>query len=400
MHLTAERGWVNDPLAPTWDGSRYHLFFQYVPDSTQWRTGCHWGHAVSDDLLHWRELDVALAPGDGDDGVWSGSLVRHPGGWRIFYTSVDAADQQLGRVRWADSPTLDGPWTKGEVVAETPRGLGVTAFRDPFVVAEPGGWRMLVGLSLDHAVAAVATWSSPDLSRWTYEGLAASRPSSQVDPVWTGSLWECPQLVEVGGRRHLVVSAWHDGLLHHVAAAPAGPDPTVLAPAQWQQLTAGSGYYAPASFVDAEGEPGLVFWLRGLHDDEAVRAGALSVPHRLGRNGDRLVLRLHPAVTTAARSRRDGSNAALAEPSDLAVAPFRARAGGATVLTVSYDDGRVVVEVGETRESVEAPSAGVQVLVDGPCTEVVTLGGAVAHTLPGPTWWDDDADGASWRWLP
>jgi beta-fructofuranosidase len=53
LHLTADRGWVNDPLAPTWDGERYHLFFQYVPGSVEWAPNCHWGHAVSDDLVHW-----------------------------------------------------------------------------------------------------------------------------------------------------------------------------------------------------------------------------------------------------------------------------------------------------------------------------------------------------------
>ena len=40
-----------------------------------------------------------------------------------------------------------------------------------------------------------------------------------------------------------------------------------------------------------------------------------------------------------------------------------------------------------------------QVLLDGPCVEVVTLGGAFAHTLPAATWWDDPADGATLRWL-
>ena len=404
VHLTAQRGWVNDPLAPTWDGERYHLFFQYVPESTDWAVGCHWGHAVSDDLLHWHEREVALAPDELDDGVWSGSMVRHGTGYRIFYTAIGADNLPLGRVRWADSPDLDGGWTKGDVVAVPPSGVDVTTFRDPFVhpVAHPDGdrWRMLVGASLGGTVAAALSYSSPDLSQWTFDGIAASRPRSVADPVWTGSLWECPQLLQVGDRQVLVVSVWADDRLHHVAAATVRSDGWQLLPDRWQQLTTGTGYYAPATFTDASGAPCLVFWLRGLLDDRAGRAGALSVPHRVELHGDQLVLRLHPAVNAGARDDRAGANAALAEPADVAAEPFRACVGGRTVVSVSHDDGRVVIDVDGTRESIEAPSTGVQVLLDGPCIEVVTLGGAFAHTLPAATWWDDSADGAILRWLP
>ena len=405
VHLTAERGWVNDPLAPTWDGRRYHLFFQYVPDSTDWRVNCHWGHAVSDDLLHWEERPVALAPDAQDDGVWSGSLVRHDDGYRIFYTSASADDLPMARVGWADSPDLDGVWTKGEVVADPPAGLDITAFRDPFVYPDGDRWRMLVGASLAGTEAAAVSYSSPDLSRWTLEGVAASRPRSAVDPVWTGGLWECPQLVQVGDHRVLVVSVWDADRLHHVAAATlgaasAGPAGSTLVPEQWQQLTVGTGYYAPATFTDAHGAPCLVFWLRGLLDEAAGRAGALSVPHRIEWRADRLVLRLHPAVTSVAATSRGSSNAALAEPADLSAHPLRVGTAGSVALSVSHDAGHVVVELDGTRASIEAPPTGVQVLVDGPCVEVVTLGGAFAHTLAGATRWDDRADGALLRWLP
>ena len=233
-----------------------------------------------------------------------------------------------------------------------------------------------------------------------FDGIAASRPRSSQDPVWTGSLWECPQLVEVADHRVLVVSVWDADRLHHVAAATVGSSGSTLVPEQWQQLTVGTGYYAPATFTDAEGAPCLVFWLRGLLDHRAGRAGALSVPHRIERRDGRLVLRLHPAVTSVAGSSRGSSNAALAEPADVSVEPLRVGAGGRVALSVTHVRGRVVIDVDGTRDSIEAPATDIQVLLDGPCVEVVTLGGAFAHTLPGATWWDDRADGAALRWLP
>lgn len=400
LHLTADRGWVNDPLAPTWDGELYHLFFQYVPDSLEWAPNCHWGHAVSPDLVHWEHRGVALAPDDVDDGVWSGSMVRHDGGYRIFYTAVTADALPMGRVRWADSPDLgSGSWVKGPVVVTAPQGEQVTAFRDPFVYRDGPGWRMLVGTSIAGNEAAATSFSSTDLVDWTYEGVAASRSSTITEPVWTGTLWECPQLVSVGGAQAMVVSVWADDELHHVVAALGATDGPTFSPQQWQQLTFGQGYYAPAAFRDADGHPCLVFWIRGLHDPAAGRAGALSVVHRLDLVDGRLRLSLHPALTSRSRAGRHGANAAIAEPGDLIDGATRLTSQGRTVLTVSYAEGEVRVDVGTESVGIVASPTGVQILVDGPCIEVLTSGGAFAHALPDATWWDDHAQGTELRWL-
>jgi beta-fructofuranosidase len=58
-HFVNPDGIMNDPNGLCcWQG-RYHLFYQ------SWPRDCdrvHWGHAVSDDLLHWRDLPVAICP--------------------------------------------------------------------------------------------------------------------------------------------------------------------------------------------------------------------------------------------------------------------------------------------------------------------------------------------------
>jgi hypothetical protein len=73
FHFTAATGWINDPHGITYRDGEYHSFFQYVPGRTDWAPHCHWGHARGTDLFSLTELPIA--PGEGDGGIWTGSLV-------------------------------------------------------------------------------------------------------------------------------------------------------------------------------------------------------------------------------------------------------------------------------------------------------------------------------------
>src|SRR4051794_32782637 len=60
-HFSPQKGWIGDPDGLIkWKG-QYHLFW--------------WGHATSDDLIHWKELPYPMQGGDGSFHYFSGSVV-------------------------------------------------------------------------------------------------------------------------------------------------------------------------------------------------------------------------------------------------------------------------------------------------------------------------------------
>lgn len=384
MHFTATTGWINDPHGITYRDGQYHSFYQYVPDQTAWGPGCQWGHAVGPDLLSLRELAVAIAPGQGDDGIWTGCLVTDDdGAAQIFYTSVTTPDVGIGRIRVA---TPDGDdwltWSKGDFIVDAPEGLDLIAYRDPFVRREGTGWRMFVGAALRNGDAAALSYTSEDLRQWTYAGAALSRSTAETEPVWMGALWECPQVLEIDRRAFMVSSVWDDDELHYAAYATGSYADGVLTPDGWGRLTFGDSYYAPSLFTDADGRPCLVFWMRGIADETGGWAGVHSVPYLLTLNRQRLVAGVHPDVTKhraeqACDGRVDTSAADIVwtggEGGELIIET------DAVQMSVRWADGELTVDQRSgTREELtqRAPvSDPVRIVIDGPVVEISSSAG-------------------------
>ena len=381
LHFTPGSGWVNDPVGLVHHDGRYHLFYQYVPDSTTWQPHCGWGHATSTDLVSWTEHTPALTPGDGDVGCWSGRVLTEPDADAVLhYTSVNEPDFDLGVVRDARPRDDDWhTWDKGEVLVAPPEGHDLLAFRDPSVFRDGPVWRMLVGAGYADTRAAVLSYSSPDLRTWRYDGPLAERTPHPADRDTGKLVWECPHLVELDGRHVLVASVLHDGGTGHVEAAVGNYADGRFTAEGWVRLTDGPGHYAPTPFTDADGRLGLIFWIREIADEEGGWAGAMSIPYLLGLRDGRVRLSPHPGVRRGVR-RNPASPMGLDWTPTARHAHLELRSARGT--TASLDVEGTTVTVTSAGRSARLPRAEgpVAVLADGAVLEVCT--GAAVAGLP------------------
>jgi len=197
VHFSPREHWTNDPNGLVYFRGEYHLFFQYNPFGDVWGH-MSWGHAVSSDLLHWRELPVAIPEKDGEM-VFTGSVVvDHANSSGLCTAGMECmvaiytgyrkdAKGTLQNQNLAYSRDNGRTWTRyeGNPVLD----LHMSDFRDPSVFWDEKGkhWVMAVALPLEHKVR---LYRSPDLKQWTQ--MSEFGPMGDV-----AGDWECPDLLRV-----------------------------------------------------------------------------------------------------------------------------------------------------------------------------------------------------------
>jgi len=73
FHFTPQYGYHGDVNGLVYSQGEYHLYYQAYPYGRK-AGRMHWGHAVSSDLVHWRQLPTAMFPW-GKSAAWSGSAI-------------------------------------------------------------------------------------------------------------------------------------------------------------------------------------------------------------------------------------------------------------------------------------------------------------------------------------
>ncbi|WP_241674637.1 S-layer homology domain-containing protein [Paenibacillus luteus] len=206
-HAMPPQNWMNEAHAPIYFNGKYHLFYQHNPQGPYWHQ-IHWGHWVSDDMVHWENVRPALAPESGTldpDGAWSGSAAYdRDGNPVLFYTAGNdsmSPNQRTGLATPADlsDPNLE-EWTKYPEPVTEQNGNGIhNEFRDPFVWYdnETDKWYQLVTSGLqDFSSGTALVYVSDDMYNWEYKGPLYVSDRSLYPEL--GTVWELPVLLPIG----------------------------------------------------------------------------------------------------------------------------------------------------------------------------------------------------------
>ncbi len=177
FHFTTRRGWINDPNGLIYYKGEYHMYYQHNPVALPWGN-MTWGHAVSKDMVHWKEQPKVLFPHAKTGDCFSGAafidrknqLGRKTGKEDVlvaFYLRTRSGlcfayslDRGYTMTDYEGNPVLTHPGAR----IDTPR---------PFWYKPAGRW---IAPTYDHftdkngkKLRCVGFYSSEDLKNWKFE---------------------------------------------------------------------------------------------------------------------------------------------------------------------------------------------------------------------------------------
>jgi len=316
MHYTAADTWINDPNGLVYADGVYHLFYQTNPDGID-HANLSWGHAVSTDLLHWRDRPIAIRH-DEHEEIYSGSVVVDEGNTSglgppgssplvAVYTS-HYTDRSRYRGIQAQSlaSSLDGGETWTRYAGNPVLNRGSADFRDPKVFRYRGEtaeyWVMAAVEAIDPKVV---FYRSDDLRTWTYlSHFEAAEP--------VGRSWECPDLFPLDVDGDLAWVLIVNLLLKDGDGGSAGvyftgdfdgTSFTATGTPDWQWLDHGRDYYATVSYSNApDGRRILLGWMNNWDYALAIPTspwrGAMALPREVSLHADDRRLFLRQRVVT------------------------------------------------------------------------------------------------------
>lgn len=200
-HIAAPGGWINDPNGFCYYKGKYHLFYQHHPHSAEWGP-MHWGHVVSEDLIHWNHLPIALAPTEGydRDGCFSGSALEKDGKLYLFYTG-NSPEGQVQTVAESEDGVHFRKHTEIIIAPPEDEQIHRRDFRDPKVWQNDDKYYMVVGSrTCDEILGQIVLFESDDLLNWKYKNIMARAEGNQ------GYMWECPNFANIEGHDILIIS--------------------------------------------------------------------------------------------------------------------------------------------------------------------------------------------------
>lgn len=324
LHLKAPGDWINDPNGFIYYKGKYHLFYQYFPCAPIWGT-MHWGHAVSEDLIHWQHLGIALYPTKEYDrnGIFSGSAIEINGKMHLYYTAVryihedpdnihgaiDGAIQSQAMICSEDGYTFDNREGKRQIISAIEDVSIGDPYdcRDPKVWTEDGKYFMCLASTHQKQEGVLLLFTSSDGEHWSY--------LNRLQDKRLGYILECPDLFEVDGQHILMSSPMgimkgtdypeNQATLQSVTFDTTTGGVKLSGTSKF--LDYGMDLYAPQSNLDSEGRRTVIAWVRmpvpqKAEDNEAADGrpwnGMMALPRLVTIRDGQICTPVHPAVRT------------------------------------------------------------------------------------------------------
>ena len=196
-HYVNPEAKLNDPNGLCFWQGRWHLFYQAYPPEYPRQ---HWGHAVSEDLIHWRDLPLAIYPGP-ERACYSGSALVDDDQVIAFYHGTE-----VGSMAAISSDPLLLNWEKVSGKAVIPI-ADPSGFPLPYSVYDPCIWKrdsiyyaLLAGRVNEgpgnRPIPTAYLFRSSDLEHWQY-----MHPFVEGD-LFTliGDDYACPYFWPIGDR--------------------------------------------------------------------------------------------------------------------------------------------------------------------------------------------------------
>ena len=200
-HYVNPENTLNDPNGLCFWQGRWHLFYQAYPPEDPRQ---HWGHAVSDDLIHWQDLPYAIYPNPEECCFSGATLVEEDRVIAIYHGT------KVGNMVALSSDPLLLNWEKvtGKAVIpmESPDGSPwPPRIFDPCIWKKDGVYYSLSGGTLPHKPSGKRTRAnfllrSKDLAKWEY-----LHPFVEGDRfTMVGDDGACPYFWPIGDRHILL----------------------------------------------------------------------------------------------------------------------------------------------------------------------------------------------------
>ena len=302
-HYVNPEAMLNDPNGLCFWQGRWHLFYQaYPPEDTRQ----HWGHAVSDDLIHWRDLPYCIYP-DPEDCCFSGATLVEDDRVIAMYHGTQAGNM----VATSSDPLLLN-WTKvtgGPVIpmAKDGESLPYRVF-DPCIWREGGHYYALSGGQIPDGpggtpVAADYLFRSVDLERWEY-----LHPLTDGDRfTLLGDDGACPYFWPIGDKHMLLFFSHMSGGQYLVGDYDTGRQKLVVTGAGKFNMGAvgPGGVHAPSATPDGRDIVVIFNMNPGKPTDGWNQI--MSLPRRLSLGDDDELKMVPVAGVESCRARRLGA---------------------------------------------------------------------------------------------